>query len=501
LVLLLFSKTASGQDTPPPQEVLQIEQAMQRVIREVEPSVVSILVSRSEAYRKLFHDQPPQELPGKLGPFNPHTIPKATEPLPGTDRAPRVDDVAGKYDLASPDYFPEATASGVVIDANELLVLTNYHAVRDATKIYVRLAPDKGSYADIHAADSRSDLAVLRLLDEKVRPLKEVKLGDGGAVAKGQLVVTVVNVFAPGFRDGSPGASWGIVSNIRRPAIAGSGEEDRRAFYLFDTLIQTDARLNQGTSGGALVNLRGEMIGLTTSRAAVRGSETAGGLAIPIDAGARRIIERLRQGRDVEYGFLGVICQRVGGGYGLVIDRVVGGSPAEKAGLRIGDTIMKLNGMPVRDVNDLILKIAMLAAGSETQVEVSERSRPITVTLAKQYVSGKSIVSKKAPAIRGIRVDFTSVLWMQSDTPLAFPLQRREIPPGVYVSEVQPGSNAAATKLQVNDVITHVNDQKIDSPAEFYRQAAKVPVSVPLELMLYSFDWNQSQRSTKVVVP
>src|SRR5208337_1788428 len=110
-----------------------------------------------------------------------------------------------------------AFGSGVVIDEGGL-ILTNYHVVQDATKIYVRLPGGKGAYADIHAADARSDLAVLKLLQPNFLPLKPIVLGDADKVEQGQFVLTLANPFAAGFRDGKPSASWGIISNIRRRA-------------------------------------------------------------------------------------------------------------------------------------------------------------------------------------------------------------------------------------------------------------------------------------------
>src|SRR5262249_12990240 len=153
----------------------------------------------------------------------------------------------------------------------------------------------------------RSDLAVLRLLDKKLRPLPKLKIGDGGNARKGKFVVSLANPFAAGFRDGSPSASWGIISNIQRRAPGNPEEETQKIpLHLHPILLQTDARLNLGCSGGALLNLRGELIGLTTSRAAINGSEMAGGFAIPLDTNVQRIIARLQEGMEVEYGFLGV---------------------------------------------------------------------------------------------------------------------------------------------------------------------------------------------------
>jgi serine protease Do len=457
-----------------------IEKAVQDAIQQAEPSIACILVSRSDAYREVFHE-PPADKPGQLGTFNPSHVLQRAQPL----RNSEDDAIRKKCDLADPENIPEAYGSGVVIDDEALLVLTNYHVIRDATKIYVRLPGKKGSYADIHAADPRSDLAVLRLLDKNLRPLRTLKTGDGGSVRKGQFVVALANPFAAGFRDGSPSASWGIVSNIQRRA-AGDPEEDKQnvLLYAHPTLLQTDARLNLGCSGGALLNLRGELIGLMTSRAAINGSETAGGFAIPFEANMQRVIARLREGREVEYGFLGVGPGRRGDVFR--IGGLTPGSPAERAGLNQGDAILAVNGIRVHDFEDLILTVGTLMAGSEVHLKVQSENglvRDVSVKLAKFYVPGKSIASNRPPMVRGIRVDYTSVLMLRQPARG----QRAIIHPGVFVSELQTGS-AAAAKLRLEDVITHVKVRDslnpVNTPDEFYREVAKVGVREPLWLSL-----------------
>ncbi len=435
-------------------DALALEKAVQDAIQQAEPSIACILVSRSEAYRELFRDQPPPDKPGQLGAFNRSQLLHRSRPFHRADDFQKEEALRKKCDLADPDNVPEAYGSGVVIDDQELLILTNYHVIRDATKIYVRLPGKQGSYADIHAADPRSDLAVLRLLDKNVRPIHKLKMGDGSSVRKGQFVIALANPFAAGFRDGSPSASWGIVSNLQRRAAADS-EDDRQntPLHVHPVLLQTDARLNLGCSGGALLNLQGELIGLTTSRAAINGSETAGGFAIPVDVNVRRIIARLREGREVEYGFLGVgpaTGARTGDGFR--IGAVTPGSPAEKALLSPGESILAVNGTRVHDFEDLVLMIGTLMAGSEVHLKVQvdhEHAREVSVKLAKFYVPGKSIATNRPPMTRGIRVDYASVLLLRP------PSQGQRIPEGVVVSELQTGS-AAAAKLRVDDVITHV---------------------------------------------
>lgn len=489
-MFLLLPVPAAGDEEPALREVLLLNQALQKATRQAEPSIACILVSRSDAYRKRLDDAPSADEPGRLGPFPPRR-----PGFPG-DRLLRPDEMK-KLDLADPDNVPEAYGSGVVLDEKGL-ILTNYHVVRDATKVFVRLPGERASYADIHAADPRSDLAVLRLLDERALPVPALPLGDGGAVEKGQWVLSLANPFAAGFRDGSPSVSWGIISNVRRRAPAASGKEDerRRTLHHYGTLLQTDARLNLGVSGGALINLKGELIGLTTALAALSGSETAGGFAVPLDAGMRRIVDVLRRGEEVEYGFLGVELNpdaRRGRG-GVQVRNVTPGSPAFLAGIQPGDTILSVNGTPVYENDDLFLALGTLLAGSEARLEIraSPRapSRTVTALLAKFYVPGKVIASKRPTPVRGLRVDYTSVLMMQNATTGGFRAPTG-VQPGVAIREVLPSSPAAMARLREGEVITHVNDQPVLTPADFHRLASRVAATAPLELTLAPADWSK----------
>jgi S1-C subfamily serine protease len=497
---------AAADEKPSLREALALEQAMQQAIRNVEPSIACILVSRSEGYQKYFGETPSADHPGKLGAFHPADatlrIPPAElkpfqdQPDPefawlqrrldkNRDKLRLRDEFKKKFDLGEPSNVPESYGSGVVIDKGGL-ILTNYHVVRDAVKIFVRLPGDKESYADIYAADHRSDLAVLKLIDDKVGPLPVIPFGDGGSVRKGQWVLSIANPFAAGFRDGSPSASWGILSNIRRRAPGKLREEERmRTMHEYGTLLQTDARLNLGCSGGALINLKGEMIGLTTAVAALSGTETAGGFAVPLDDHMKRIIEVLRQGKEVEYGFLGVSLEeddrREDGVQISTRGGVVPGSPAARAGLRPGDRIVKVNGVRIRDHEDLFLAVGGLLAGTEVRLEVRSFRGAVAergpVPLAKLYIPGKSIVTNKPEAFRGLRVDYTSVAYVRVG------LAGMPIREGVAVREVLPGSPADNARLRVDDVITKVGNRSVSTPDEFYR-AVKDLKNGPVELTL-----------------
>src|SRR5438132_4222275 len=216
-LLLLFGLgflpvSAWGQDASSLGEAQVIDKAMTEAIRKAEPAIASIFVSRSEDYRRLLKDSPAADQPGELGGFDPE---KAKKILAAAFKdSGRLEAELRKLDLSDSEHVPESYGSGVVISAQGL-VLTNFHVVQDAAKIYVRLPGGKGSYANIHAGDSRCDLAVLRLLDSSLAPLPFLRPGNG-QVQKGQLILTLANPFAPGFRDASPRAGWGIISNLRQ---------------------------------------------------------------------------------------------------------------------------------------------------------------------------------------------------------------------------------------------------------------------------------------------
>jgi S1-C subfamily serine protease len=516
IACLLVPRTAAADDRPTLKEALALEEAMEQAIQRAEPAVACVLVSRSDVYQKWFGEPPHPDKPGRLGSFHPDTVNLrvSRDELAGQEgkddayliwlrkhaRKQDVDRLAQfpppderqqlelsvkqRYDLGDRTNIPEAFGSGVVIDRGGLL-LTNYHVVRGATKVFVRLPAGKGSYADIHAADARSDLAVLRLLDPRVVPLSPIRFGDGGKVRKGQWVLALANPYAAGFRDGSPSASWGIVSNIRRRAPSKPGQEApdkarEKTLHQYGTLIQTDARLNLGCSGGALINLQGEMIGLTTALAALTGVEAAGGYAVPLDDSMKRIIEVLRRGEEVEHGFLGVGTEDPPPGErGVVIRNVAPGSPAFRAGLYLHQRILKVNGQPVRESDDMFLAIGRELAGASVTIEIEGRSQPVTATLAKFYVPGPVIAANEPAPFRGLRVDHTSI-WYQR---LPFFLQRQGIPVGVVVREVQPDSPARAAGLKVDDVIEAVNGEPVMSPAQFYHAVRNLQGPVELTLV------------------
>jgi serine protease Do len=467
IVMFATAVRVQAQDDADLRQAKALEKTMARIIEQNEFAIASILVSRSELYQE-FGQGPDKDRPGKLGIFDPQALKTNKRVLRETAEMqthwPKL------MDFTHPAFVPKAFGSGVVIDGDGY-ILTNYHVIKDATKIFIRL-PGVSGYADIHAADPRSDLAVLKLLNRDALPLKAIALGDADKLKRGHFVLTLSNPYAVGFRDGQPSASYGILSNINRRAPGNLKEEERvKPFQFYGTLLQTDTRINLGCSGGALLNLSGELVGVLTSVAAIQGGEAPGGFAIPVNAPMRRIIEVLKRGEEIDYGFLGVgFDERTNNGkIGVRLTAVGPGSPAQLDGdLKIGDVILDVNGEPVLESDDIFARVGIHLAGSKIKLRVRRGNveRIAEITLAKLYVPGKAIASSTGsrPFFRGLRADYSSLLTQQQ--------RMGTIPKGVLISEVQPGTSADRTKLRVGDVITHVDEVAVTTPSAFYQAVA-----------------------------
>jgi len=411
---------------------------------------------------------------------------------PGDDFTPefRLDPFGRAPNRPSPQ-VESATAeyaTGVVID-RQGLILTAYHVLGENSDYFITTWERKTYRAVVKAADPRSDLAVLALEAADVE-LSPIVLGDASRVRKGQFVIALGNPFAIA-RDGQVSASWGIVANLSRKAAPASVDPDpaaRSTLHHFGTLIQTDAKLNLGTSGGALINLRGEMVGLTTSLAAVSGYEQAAGYAFPVDETFRRVLDTLKQGREVEYGYLGVQPGNLSameirdGIRGARIQHVVPGGPADRYGLEVEDIVTNVNGEPVYDADSLVLSVGRLPVESKVNLSVvrNQRPRTVTVVLSKYPVQGKKIVTVLEPSWRGLRVDYASAVPETSSLGLTAVTFLGE---GVIVTDVEQGTPAWQAGLRPYDLVSHVDRTAIRSPREFRTAVSNRPGAVQLRLV------------------
>lgn len=397
-----------------------------------------------------------------------------------------------------PDFIPNEYGTGIVVDRRGL-ILTAYQVLGEDSDYYVTTSDRKVYKAAPRAADPRSDLAVLAI---EATDLTPIVLGNAAELKRGQIVISLGNPYAIA-RDGQVSASWGIVSNLARKAPAAPSESDlsgRPTLHHFGTLIQTDAKLNLGTSGGPLLNLKGEMIGLSVSLAAVSGMDSAAGYAIPVDQTFRRILDTLKQGREVEYGFLGIqpvnLSQQeiLKGMRGIRVGQAVPGTPAAKLGLRSDDIITAVDDTQIYDADSLVLNVGKLPVDSTTKLSFIRDGRPKTVEvkLTKYAVRGKKIVTVSDPLWRGLRVDYPSAMpdvesRSTGNTGLASD--------GVIVTETSENSPAAKAGLEIGMLITHVGRTQISTPKEF-RSAVEI-LAGPVSLRIA----NDKKNPTRIVEP
>lgn len=384
--------------------------------------------------------------------------------------------------------------SGVIIDERGL-VLTCFHVVRSilsepSYRIVVSDSEGQRYEGRLYAADPRSDLASIELLADEELRLPVIKIGNGSNLPIGKAVLAIGNPFGLASPDGATSVSAGIISNLRRRPAA-SPQLEERSILDYGTLVQTDARLNMGVSGGALINIHGELIGITMALAAAVGYETPGGFALPTDDLVRRIIETLREGKEVEYGFIGIEPRPITAagaeqmGYlpvdGIKVERIFEFVPAFRKGLQSGDIITSVSGKPIKDPNDLILAVGSLPVGTEVDAEIVRRKdrMNLKIPLAKYGVSGDVIATNKRPSWNGIRVDHLSTI--ARERLLGNPYEGLDAV-GVVIKDLSEPSAASDKGLRAGQVIRAVNGQPVYTPDEFEQKVTEAKGPVRLQI-------------------
>jgi serine protease Do len=461
LVLPGMAGWGFAQDVSGVGAAVAMEKTMVDVIARTEKSVVAIARVRKEK-------------PGET--FRMEIRPDAFERRPMLPSVPQPTD---------PDFIPNEYGTGVVIDRRGL-ILTCYRVLGEDSEYYVTTSDRKVYKAVPKAADPRSDLAVLAIDAADLTP---INFGNGAELKKGQIVISLGNPYAIA-RDGQVSAGWGIVSNLARKAPATPSESDpsgKPTLHHFGTLIQTDAKLNLGASGGPLMNLKGEMVGLSVALAAAAGYETAAGYAIPVDQTFRRVVETLKQGREVEYGFLGIqpanlAAQEVlKGMHGIRVAQTVPGTPAMRYGLKSEDIITAVDDEPIYDADSFVLNVGKLPVEAIAHLSVVRDGRPrtINVKLAKYAVQGKKIITESEPLWRGMRVEYPTAMLNTDVRTMGGSTFTGD---GVVVAEVAENSPAFSAGLQPGMIITHVGRTGINTPKEFHAAVDNATGSVSLRI-------------------
>ncbi|GMR07838.1 MAG: Do family serine endopeptidase [Gammaproteobacteria bacterium] len=354
--------------------------------------------------------------------------------------------------------------SGVIVDAEKGYVISNHHVIGKADTINVTLTDGRSFKAKLIGADPATDISILQIPADN---LTAVPLADSEKLRVGDFVIAIGNPFGLGQT-----VTSGIVSALGRSGLGIEG---------YENFIQTDASINPGNSGGALINLRGELVGINTAILAAGGRGNIGiGFAIPTNM-ARSVMRQIIDHGEVRRGRLGAQAQDLtpelakafnatGVTRGAVVVQISPRSPADKAGLMVGDVIIAINRKSIRNADDLRTTIGLMRVGDDVLIKVMRegRIRSLSSRIAEtdfDKLSGEQLHPKLAGLLLGS---------ITESSPYYGRIK------GVMVLKVKHPSAAAATGLKSGDIITSVNRVKIDSP----RQALEVARDNPDKLLL-----------------
>ncbi len=356
-------------------------------------------------------------------------------------------------------YKEMGQGSGFII-SKDGYILTNNHVVGDADVIKVKLADGRVFKAKVVGTDPQSDVAVIKI---KGKNLPTLPLGDSDKLDVGEWVIAIGNPF-------------GLTQTVTVGVVSAKGRS-RMGLTDYEDFIQTDAAINPGNSGGPLINIHGEAVGINTAIFSRSGGYMGIGFAIPINM-AKAIEAQLIEKGKVVRGWLGVVIQDIdeelARSFGLkdtqgaLVSEVAQGSPADKAGIRQGDVIRKVNGQKVETVDELRNKIALTPPGTRVTIEVLRDGKPkrLEVVIGEQP-TGMALGLRQHTLLQKLGL---VVQDLTRDLADQFGYQEGQ---GVLVAEVVPGSPAADVGIRPGQLIEEVNKQRVHNMDEF-RQALAV---------------------------
>lgn len=415
-------------------------------------------------------DQSLPSLAPMLGQVTPAVVNIATEGRVQMRQNPLLEDPFFRFFFDFPDQPLErktqSLGSGVIVDAERGLVITNNHVIANADQIAVNLRDGRKLEAKLVGADPETDIAVIKI--SPTERLISLPMADSNQLKVGDFVVAIGNPFGLGQT-----VTSGIVSALGRSGLGIEGYED---------FIQTDASINPGNSGGALVNLNGRLVGINTAIFSQTGGNIGIGFAIPINM-ARQVMEQLVKHGEVKRGFLGAQLQDLdpdlAEAFGLsqhqgaVLVNVIAGSSAEKAGLKPGDVITAINGRPVYTASAVRNEIGLLRVGEQVKLEVLRNGKPMQITAS---VSEQTETAVHATDIRNRRLAGVTA----GDIPKGAP-QYGHIE-GVMVFKVERGSHAWRSGLRDGDIIISVNRVPVTDVKGFLKLVNKLRSGILLQV-------------------
>jgi serine protease Do len=436
-LLPLFSDPVLSQETPlasnPAQSSASYRGDFAALAKAVGPVVVNISTSQVV--------KPPAQ--GFQGPFG------GADPFEGWER------FFGQP-LPRGPFRQQGMGSGFIIEPDGT-ILTNNHVVADAEKIIVKLQDDREFEGRVVGRDAKTDIAVIKI-DAKNLPV--VPLGDSDQLQVGEWVVAL----------GSP---FGLANTITAGIVSAKGRWIGAGPY--DNFIQTDASINPGNSGGPLVNLSGEVVGMNTAIFSRTGANIGIGFAIPINL-VKELLPELKSKGEVTRGWLGVAIQQVtpdlakslglDQSTGALVSSVTDGSPAEKAGIQVGDVIVEYDGKPIKHSSELPILVARTDVGKSVPLKIFRGKDALRLSVMVGELKEKEIVASTSKtndlglAVQTVPPEIARNLGLKGSQ-------------GVIITAVDPGGPAAAAGFRRGDVILEIDRKPIRGLSDYVKAIAE----------------------------
>ena len=350
----------------------------------------------------------------------------------------------------------ESGGSGVIIDARKGHIITNHHVINDATEIIVTLEDGREYDAEIIGSDEKTDIAIIQIEAKKLREIRPAK---EDSYRVGDYVVAIGNPF--GF---SHTVTSGIISGTGRTFGRGDGYED---------YIQTDASINPGNSGGALINSKGELIGINTAIISRSGGNNGIGLSVPIDI-VNGVMSQLVEHGEVRRGRIGVSIRDIDQALeealdlpnrnGALVNEVTEGSAADLAGLEDGDVIIRFNGDEIKSANDIRNAVGLVPPGTRTDITYLRDGRRVNTKITIKDVEDETDVLEDSEDESIPELERFSGATL---TNIPDDVESRGGDEGVYVEDVKRLSKAARAGLRPQDIIRKVNRKSVKNLKEF----------------------------------
>ena len=452
LGLALSPLTATAAETASSAATAQQMPSLAPMLEKVMPSAVSINVEGSTTVNTPRMPRNFQQFFGDNSPFCQDGSPFQSSPFCQGGGAGDDSQGGGQQQKFM------ALGSGVIIDAAKGYVVTNNHVVDNASSIKVQLSDGRKFDAKVVGKDPRSDIALIQIQDPK--NLTAIKIADSDALRVGDYTVAIGNPFGLGET-----VTSGIVSALGRSGLNAEN---------YENFIQTDAAINRGNSGGALVNLNGELIGINTAILAPDGGNIGIGFAIPSNM-VKNLTAQMVQYGQVKRGELGILgtelnselakAMKVDAQRGAFVSQVMPNSSAAKAGIKAGDVITSLNGKPISSFAALRAEVGSMPIGSKVTLGLLRDGKAVNVSLELQQSSQNQVDSSTI---------FSGIEGAE--------MSNKGADKGVVVNNVKANSPAARIGLKKGDVIMGANQQPVKNIAELRKILDSKPSVLALNI-------------------